>query len=433
MLLRLVVETNRPVRAAKFRKGEVKMKRNSLVMGVCMALILGMAGLAVQAGAAPYSKGCFYLTPMAGGIFYLDEPNVDDGVIIGGRIGYFFTKHISVEGAFDWAFSEFNGPPPVEAYDGLNVNHYFGLLNGLYHFSPVLSDNLHPYLLAGVGGGNLDTSRFSETGFAGNYGAGIQYVLSDEFALRIEVRHLLTTNISESNLIASLGLSLNIGGEKPAPPSPPPPPPPPVAPKDSDGDGVVDPEDECPGTPRGCVVDARGCPLDSDGDGVCDGIDQCPDTPKGCTVDERGCPLDGDGDGVCDGIDQCPDTPKGVRRLDEKGCSPISAVGIRFEFDKATILPSSYAELDQFVTFLKDNPKLLVEIQGHTDSKGTAEYNQKLSERRAEAVRQYFISKGIPASQMRAKGYGMTRPMADNATEQGRAQNRRIEYWRIFE
>jgi OOP family OmpA-OmpF porin len=150
-------------------------------------------------------------------------------------------------------------------------------------------------------------------------------------------------------------------------------------------------------------------------------------------VDERGCPLDSDGDGVCDGIDQCPDTPKGVRRLDEKGCSPISAMGIRFQFDKATIQPSSYAELDQFVTFLKANPNLRGEIQGHTDSKGTAEYNQKLSERRAEAVRQYFISKGIPASQMTTKGYGMTKPIADNATEEGRAMNRRIEYWRIFE
>ncbi len=165
---------------------------------------------------------------------------------------------------------------------------------------------------------------------------------------------------------------------------------------------------------------------------MCDGIDQCPDTPKGCIVDARGCPLDGDGDGVCDGIDQCPDTPKGARRLDEKGCSPISAVGIHFEFDKSTIHPRSYPELDQFVKFLKDNPGLLVEIQGHTDSTGTADYNQKLSERRAEAVRDYFISKGIPASQLKTKGYGMNVPMADNATEEGRAMNRRIEYWRVF-
>ncbi|MEW6440951.1 MAG: OmpA family protein [bacterium] len=402
------------------------MKRKSLVMTVCLFLLMGTAGLAGHAGAAPYSKGAFYLTPMAGGIFYLDEPDVDDGMIVGGRIGYFFSERISVEGDFDYAFSEFNGPPPAEAYDGLNANHYFGLLNGLYHFKPVLSESLRPYLLAGVGGGHLDTGRFSETGFAGNYGAGLQYVLSDIVALRGEVRHLLMTDPSESNVIVSLGLAMTFGGEEPAAPAPPPPP---AAPADSDGDGVVDASDACPDTPRGCVVDERGCHLDSDGDGVCDGVDQCPDTPKGCIVDARGCPLDGDGDGVCDGIDQCPDTPKGAK-VDEKGCSFRGGVleGINFEFDKATILPDSYPVLDDAALFLKSNPNTVVEIGGHTDSKGKAAYNQKLSERRAEAVRQYLISKGVPASQMTSKGYGLTKPIADNATDAGRAKNRRIEF-----
>ena len=92
-------------------------------------------------------------------------------------------------------------------------------------------------------------------------------------------------------------------------------------PKDSDGDGVFDGIDRCPDTPKGCVVDEWGCPIDSDGDGVCDGIDRCPDTPKGCVVDEWGCPLDSDGDGVCDGIDRCPDTPAGCE-VDEWGCPP---------------------------------------------------------------------------------------------------------------
>jgi OOP family OmpA-OmpF porin len=275
----------------------------------------------------------------------------------------------------------------------------------------------------------MDSTPLSETSFAGNYGAGLQYVLSDGAAIRLEVRHLLTTDIPESNLITSLGLAMHFGGAEPVPAPPPPPP----APVDSDGDGVVDSQDECPDTPTGCIVDARGCSLDSDGDGVCDGLDQCPDTPKGCIVDARGCPLDSDGDGVCDGLDQCPDTPKGVRRLDEKGCSPISAVGIHFDFDKATIQPSSYPELDQMVKFLEDNPNLRVEIQGHSDSIGDPAYNMKLSERRAESVRDYFMLKGVPASQMTTKGYGSTRPIADNATEEGRATNRRIEYWRISE
>ena len=413
------------------------MMRRTLTLLSCLALLMCGWSVTAQATDSPYSKGEMYVAPMAGFIFYLDEPNIDDQAIMGGRIGYFITEKISLEGSFEYSFSEFKsgpGTPEDPAYDGLNANHYFILVNGRYHFGTVLAENLFPYVLAGIGGSILDTGifGFDDGGFAGNYGAGIEYRFTDNLFLRSDVRHLLSTSPSESNVVLSVGVSLNLFGEKPLPP-PPPPPPPVVAPKDSDGDGVVDPKDECPGTPRGCIVDERGCQLDSDGDGVCDGIDQCPDTPKGCMVDERGCPLDSDGDGVCDGIDQCPDTPKGARRLDEKGCSPISAMGIRFQFDKATIQPSSYAELDQFVTFLKNNPNLRGEIQGHTDSKGKAEYNQKLSERRAEAVRQYFISKGIPASQMTTKGYGMTRPIADNATEEGRAQNRRIEYWRIFE
>jgi outer membrane protein OmpA-like peptidoglycan-associated protein len=90
-------------------------------------------------------------------------------------------------------------------------------------------------------------------------------------------------------------------------------------PIDTDGDGVCDGLDRCPGTPKGAIVDAEGCALDSDGDGVYDGLDSCAATPKGCTVDPKGCPVDADGDGVCDGLDKCPNTPAGLR-VDDAGC-----------------------------------------------------------------------------------------------------------------
>jgi OmpA-OmpF porin, OOP family len=369
------------------------MNRKLFVVGLCVAVVLGTAGLAPQAGASGYSNGAFYLTPMAGGIFYFDNPDIYDGAIVGGRIGAFFSKSVSLELAFDYAFSNYKGPPPI---GGTNAHHFYGLLNGLYHFEPVLSDKLHFFLLGGIGIGQLDSSvpLSADTGFAGNYGAGAQYVLSDMLALRGEVRHLLVTGIPESNLIVSLGLALNFGGEEAAPP-----PPPAAEPMDSDDDGVVDPQDACPGTPRGCIVDVQGCPLDGDLDGVCDGIDQCPDTPKGAKVDEKGCSFHG---GVLEGIN--------------------------FAFDKAVILTSSWVVLDDAELFLKNNPKTVVEIGGHTDSVGKAAYNQKLSERRADAVRQYLISKGVPASQMTSRGYGASKPIADNATDAGRAKNRRIEF-----
>ena len=157
------------------------------------------------------------------------------------------------------------------------------------------------------------------------------------------------------------------------------------APKDRDHDGVLDPVDACPDTPKGAKVDAKGCPSDSDGDGVLDGLDQCPDTPKGAKVDPKGCPLDGDKDGVFDGLDACPDTKPGVK----------------------------------------------VVIDGHTDSSGGAAHNLKLSADRAESVKAYLVSKGIDAGRMSTKGYGETQPIADNKTKEGKAKNRRVDLAKV--
>jgi len=216
-------------------------------------------------------------------------------------------------------------------------------------------------------------------------------------------------------------------------------------PRDSDGDGVMDGADQCPDTPHGCKVDARGCPIDTDGDGVCDGLDQCSNTPTGCRVDARGCPVDSDGDGVCDGLDQCPDTPAGTR-VDAHGCpvetrekqmetelvqtGMIRLHNVNFDFDKATIRPDAYAVLDTVGRVLSRYPQLRIQVAGHTDARGSDAYNFALSNRRAASVRNYLLShfSALQRIQVTSRGYGESKPLLPNTSEENMAENRRVEF-----
>ncbi len=214
-------------------------------------------------------------------------------------------------------------------------------------------------------------------------------------------------------------------------------------PFDSDGDGIFDGLDRCGDTPAGALVDASGCPRDGDGDGVVDGIDRCADTPRGASVDATGCPSDADGDGVYDGIDLCANTPVDLE-VDERGCpieitatetvfldtGVIRSSDIRFASGKADLEESSGAILDDIGRTLVQWPELRIEIGGHTDSRGSVELNQGLSERRAQAVLDYLIRRypNIRAGQFTVRGYGESQPIASNETPAGRAQNRRVEF-----
>ncbi len=214
-------------------------------------------------------------------------------------------------------------------------------------------------------------------------------------------------------------------------------------PSDADGDGVFDGLDACADTPKGATVDAKGCPSDADGDGVLDGLDQCPGTPRGATVDEKGCPKDSDGDGVFDGLDACPETPAGLK-VDSKGC-PIEVTeretelldtgmirlqNVNFETNKADILPDSYPTLDAVGTLLSRWQQLKLEIGGHTDARGSAAHNLKLSGARAESVRAYLTGKfpALGANQFTVRGYGKTKPIVPNTSELNWAKNRRVEF-----
>ena len=198
-------------------------------------------------------------------------------------------------------------------------------------------------------------------------------------------------------------------------------------PGDADGDGVNDNNDRCPNTPAGAKVDANGCELDSDGDGVVDRLDQCPNTPAGAKVDANGCELDSDGDGVVDSKDRCPGTPAGDR-VDVYGCSfkeELKLPGVEFATNKAELLPSSTQSLDDAVATLKRYPDIKVEVAGHTDSVGSDAYNRTLSQQRAAVVLDYLKAAGV-SNELSAKGYGEKTPIADNKTEEGRQANRRV-------
>jgi len=211
--------------------------------------------------------------------------------------------------------------------------------------------------------------------------------------------------------------------------------------KDADGDRVPNSRDRCPNTPAGEAVDANGCSesqKDDDRDGVNNRADRCPNTPAGEKVDAAGCSdsqKDDDRDGVANSRDKCPNTPAG-RQVDAEGC-PVPEVrvipreglvleGVTFASGSARLSTNARTILKKVAESLRENPEVQFEVQGHTDNTGSKATNTRLSQARAKAVLDYFVSQGVSESRMTAKGYGPDQPLADNSTREGRERNRRV-------
>jgi OmpA-OmpF porin, OOP family len=414
----------------------------------------------------PFYVGIF------GGFVVPDELKVDNGETIklnnswaaGAKAGYIFpVKWLAAELEYTYLADQDVNDPGTEHYKSNNL-----MANLLLRYPHGM---IRPYIGAGIGwslgefaGSGSVNETFNNLAWQGVAGINLEIIpsLSVDFGYRYFMSKYNTDSVGDATIadhILLVGLNYHFGGVKPVPPPPPPPPEPEPAPVvkekkcpntpaccivdgdgcpiDSDKDGVCDGCDKCPDTPPCCVVDANGCPKDSDKDGVCDGCDKCPDTPPGCIVDKDGCPKDSDKDGVCDGLDKCPGTPAGVK-VDKDGC-PLpeivekgrTTLEVLFDFDKSTIKGNYSRDIDALADVMRKYEDLNVTIEGHTDNLNRSKnpnYNKKLSQRRADAVKKYLVEKsGIDARRLTAIGFGAEKPIASNETEEGRQKNRRVE------
>jgi len=449
----------------------------SLTFAIMFMTLVSVAQAEVKAGSASF-------TPFVGGYFFERNENLKDSAIFGLRAGYNFTENLSLEGFVSFLQTKMKDTP------GEPLRNIYGCgAEGLYHFMP--QGRFVPFIAIGVGGihyGYPETYR--ENRFTVDYGAGMKIFITDDIALRADIRHVIPFNDRYNDLMCTLGINFSFGGQNKnlkdddeismeesyipvvekhsAPVVKEPsasvkavpdnlnkcfdtPAGVPVdkdgCPLDSDRDGVPDYIDKCPGNPASIVVDKNGCPPDSDRDGIPDYLDKCLNTPAGINVDKKGCPPDSDSDGVTDSLDKCPDTPAGVK-VDKDGCTVVAEQKVveqkqdvpkiitidtvaQFDAAKTVVNKKYYKDIKKVADYLKAHPETIAWVAGHTDNvekKGDKIKNKKLSIARAESIRQYLIKKfRIDESRLTAVGFGSRKPVAGNATKEGRHKNRRVQ------
>jgi OOP family OmpA-OmpF porin len=412
---------------------------------------------------------------------------VGNSPIIGARFGLLFTNWVGVEleAGFLPAKSKSENPD----LDGVGAN---SIAYRAHLFVELWQDpkaKTIPFLVVGGGFrtvmGSKDESVISnDTDEEAHLGLGVKFKTDSGLGVRIDARAVFPP--SSETIFATMDLEATIGifkefGKRTRKVAEVEPEPTPVI-GDADGDGIKDPDDQCKDDPEdadgyqdedGCpdpdndsdgiadtsdeckmdpedvdaYSDEDGCPdPDNDGDGILDKQDGCPDQAEDIDQfqDDDGCPdPDNDGDGVLDPQDQCPDqmeTMNGYK--DDDGCADdipkavkqFTGVikGINFKNDSDEILKSSFKTLDAAVKVLTDYPDLRLEVDGHTDDTGDRDHNMDLSQRRAQAVVNYFVGKGVDAARLEAHGFGPDKPLINKKTKAARAKNRRVEFQLIM-
>jgi outer membrane protein OmpA-like peptidoglycan-associated protein len=337
------------------------------------------------------------------------------------------TSHIDFSGTLNGTFSSF--PGRFVKGDSIGQAGFSTQLDALLHFR-LLKDKaaVNPFLTAGAGVGSF----LGQFAAYAPIGTGLQFHFNEGAFLIVQAQYrmALTTGINNDYMMYSIGFAQKginkkaikkavVAKELPVVA---------IADLDSDGDSFPDTKDNCP-TIKGTL---KGCP-DSDNDGIADKDDKCKDVFG--LIKYGGCPVpDTDNDGINDEEDKCP-AVAGVK--ENNGCPQIkqevktkvalAAKNIFFGFASADIVEKSLSSLDEVITVMQQSPGMKLKIEAHADNKGSFSRNIYWSEQRAKAVADYMISKGIAAERILYKGYGDSQPIADNATEEGRAKNRRVE------
>jgi OOP family OmpA-OmpF porin len=411
-----------------------------------MAGVLAVASIA----AAANREGQFSVSPVIGGITFNGPQHLLTKPVYGLRGGYNFTKALGVEALFDYANTG-------DTRTGANVDFFRYGGEVLYHFLP--DNKLVPYVAAGLAAGNFKgkTAFSSSNKQKGiwDYGVGAKYFMTEDIALRGDVRHLMYSYSDriKHTIEYTVGLYIPFGGTQPAakPVEPAPAPAPAPAPVAPAPPVVVPPPAPAPPPPAAPTASLNVSPSSvtkgqsatlnwkSQNASGCDiqpGIGPVPPqgsrtiTPSDSTSYDLSCFGAGGTATSAAGVTVVVPPPPApvVSKAAERFCSKPAVINIQFETNKSDIKPQYDADLKNVSDFLKEFPKAKGEISGHTDNVASKAYNDKLSQSRAESVKKYIVEKyGISADRITAQGYGFSKPVASNKTKEGKAKNRRIE------